>query len=124
MTCNYTAALIGILASILWYESNNGSAVTFLQFVQSNGANILKQSHDTKYIAVKFLILALSLDLELHRTKERAIEYGKKARTDIANAFPGIVGGLSLIEGVFEKLVDKFLYLLVISIIPLPAMMW
>ncbi|KAL1371104.1 hypothetical protein HN51_001329 [Arachis hypogaea] len=81
-----------------------------LTFLESSGADILNQGQDTKY--VKFLILALSLVLELHKAKERAVEYGNKARTDVANAFSGIVDGLSLIEGVSKKLVDKFLYLL------------
>ncbi|KAE9607417.1 putative tRNA (guanosine(18)-2'-O)-methyltransferase [Lupinus albus] len=103
------------------FEANRWARVLFLaikenhplepilMFVQRNGPNILEQNHDTRYIAVKFLILAMSLVLELHRIKERVIEYGNKARK---SAFPGIVDDLSLIGGVSEKLVDKYLYLL------------
>lgn len=85
----------------------------FLQFIQNNGPNILKQNHDKKYVAVKFLILSLSLVLEFHRIKERAIEYTNKARTDLGSVLPGIVDDLSFIDGVSEKLVDKYLYFLV-----------
>ncbi|XP_019421761.1 PREDICTED: uncharacterized protein LOC109331611 [Lupinus angustifolius] len=103
------------------FEANRWARVLFLaikeehhlepilMFVQKNGPNILEQNHDTRYITVKFLILAMSLVLELHRMKERVIESGNKARK---SAFPGIVDDLSLIGGVSEKLVDKYLYLL------------
>ncbi|XLS55272.1 hypothetical protein HN51_005027 [Arachis hypogaea] len=67
---------------------------------KSSGTDILNQGQDTKY--VKFLILALSLVLEFHKAKERAVEYGNKARTDVANVFSGIVDGFNLIvDGFF-----------------------
>ncbi|CAL0331179.1 unnamed protein product [Lupinus luteus] len=103
------------------FEANRWARVLFLaikeehplepilMFVQKNGPNILEQNHDTRYITVKFLILAMSLILELHRIKERVVESGNKAKK---SAFPGIVDDLSLIGGVSEKLVDKYLYLL------------
>ncbi|KAK4262528.1 hypothetical protein QN277_028078 [Acacia crassicarpa] len=73
-----------------------------LMFIQSTGVTILKQNHDTKYVSVKFLILAMSLVLELQRTKERAAENGTTATTD----------DFRLIEGIYEKFVDKFLLIL------------
>ncbi|KAL4300087.1 hypothetical protein AHAS_Ahas17G0165800 [Arachis hypogaea] len=89
------AALTGIPASILWYEFNSGYVAHILQFLQSSGTDILNQGQDTKY--VKFLILALSLVPKFYKAKERAVEYGNKVRTDVANAFFGIVDGFSLI---------------------------
>ncbi|KAJ1415056.1 hypothetical protein SESBI_18418 [Sesbania bispinosa] len=83
-----------------------------LMFIQNIGSGIFKQKHDTTYVAVKFLILALSLVLELRRTKERVIECGNKSRTNRGSAFPGVVDDLSFIDDVSEKLVDKFIYLL------------
>ncbi|KAL4365715.1 hypothetical protein AHAS_Ahas07G0133800 [Arachis hypogaea] len=62
---------------------------TLDRFIQSSGTDILNQGQDAKY--VKFLILALSLVLEFHKAKERAVEYSNKARTNVANAFSGIV---------------------------------
>ncbi|KAK7330831.1 hypothetical protein VNO77_25035 [Canavalia gladiata] len=106
------------------FEANRWARVLFLaikeehplepilMFIQNNGINILKQNHDTKYVVVKFLILALSLVLELRRAKEKAVEYGNKARTNIENAFPGVVDDMGFIDNISEKLVDKFLYLL------------
>ena len=78
-----------------------------LQFIQSMGATILKQNHATKYAPVKFLTLAMSIILELERTKERAHENGTKSRTL----------DLSFIEGIYEKFVDKFLLILVSFVI-------
>ncbi|KAF7828486.1 putative methyltransferase TARBP1 [Senna tora] len=83
-----------------------------LTFIQSNGVNILKQNHDTKYITVKFLILAVSLVLELQRAKERVAEYGSKAKTDIGISFLGLVDDFSLLEGIYKKFVDKFIFIL------------
>lgn len=83
------------------------------QFIQNIGSNILNQNQDAKYVAVKFLILASSLVLELRRTVERVIEYGNKGRTSLGCAFPGVVDDCSFIHEISGKLVDKLLYLLV-----------
>ncbi|KAK7251820.1 hypothetical protein RIF29_35366 [Crotalaria pallida] len=103
------------------FEANRWARVLFLaikeehslepilMFIQNNCPTILKQNHGTRYEAVKFLILVMSLVLELHRIKERMIEYCNKARGD---AFSGIVDDQRLIGGVSEKFVDKYLYLL------------
>ncbi|KAL2962449.1 hypothetical protein AAZX31_17G143900 [Glycine max] len=81
-------------------------------FIQDNDTNILKQNHDRRFVVVKFLILVLSLVLELHRAKERAVEYDNKARTNIENTFPGVVDDLCFIDDISEKLSDEFLCLL------------
>ncbi|KAL5183937.1 putative methyltransferase TARBP1 [Glycine soja] len=77
-----------------------------------NDTNILKQNHDRRFVVVKFLILVLSLVLELRRAKERAVEYDNKARTNIENTFPGVVDDLCFIDDISEKLSDEFLCLL------------
>ncbi|XP_020231256.1 uncharacterized protein LOC109811829 isoform X1 [Cajanus cajan] len=81
-------------------------------FIQNNSTNVLKQNHDTRYKGVKFLILVLSLVLELRRAMERAVEYGNKARTNGESAFPGVVDDLGFIDDISEKLSNEFLYLL------------
>lgn len=102
----------------------NDNGYLLLQFIQDIGSNIFKQNDDTKYIAVKFLILASSFVLELRRTKERVIECGNKVRKNLGSAFPGVVDDLSFIDDVSEKLIDKFLYLLVSSLILFSVIVW
>jgi len=85
-----------------------------LQFIQKIGSNIFKQNHDATYTGVKLLILASSLVLELRRATERVIQYGNNARTNIGSAFPGVVDDSSFIDDISTKLVDTFLYLLVL----------
>lgn len=87
-----------------------------LQFVQSNGIKILKQNHDTKYIPVKFLVLSLSIVLELQRTKERVAEYNSKARTDIGINDHALLDDFSLVDGIYEKFVDRFIFILVLPV--------
>ena len=83
------------------------------QFIQNYGLNILKQSHDTKYVAVKFFILSMSLVLELQRIREKAIEYSNKARRDVGIGLLEEGDGLGLAEGISEKLVNKFVLIMV-----------
>lgn len=98
--------------------NNRNGYLLLLQFIQKIGSNSFKQNHDT--IGVKFLILASSLILELRRTTERVAEYGNKPRTNIGSAFPGVVDDWSFIDDISKKLVDKFLYLLVLFLITIP----
>ncbi|KAK7262184.1 hypothetical protein RJT34_29746 [Clitoria ternatea] len=106
------------------FEANRWARVLFLaikeedllepilMFIQNKGTDILKQNHDMRYIVVKFFILVMSLVLELRRAKERVVEYGNKAKTNIEHAYPGVVDDLSFIDSISKKLGDKFLYLL------------
>lgn len=98
-------------------SNNSNGYLLLLQFIQKIGSNIFKQNHGTIYVAVKFLILASSLVLELRRTKERVIEHGNKARSNTGSAFPGVVDDRSFIDDISEELVDKFLFLLVLSLV-------
>jgi hypothetical protein len=95
-----------------------------LQFIQKIGSNIFKQNHDSTYIGVKLLILASSLVLELRRTRERVIEWGNKARTNIGSVFLGVVDEWSFIDDISKKLVDTFMYLLVLFLLILHIMLW
>ena len=120
-------ALVPALVSLYQFSvvnTHNNNGYLLLQFIQDIGSNIFKQNHDTKYIAAKFLILVSSFILELRRTKERVIECGNKARKNLGSAFPGVVDDLSFIDDISEKLVDKFLYLLVSSLTVFSAMVW
>ncbi|KAI4327194.1 hypothetical protein L6164_019684 [Bauhinia variegata] len=83
-----------------------------LVFIRNSSASIFNHGHDTKYIPVKFLFLALSLGLELQRMKERVIEYGNKARLDLGIGIDGTNDDFSLTEVAFEKIVDTFLLIL------------
>lgn len=106
------------------FEANRWARVLFLaiteehplepilMFIQKIGSNIFKQNHDSTYIGVKLLILASSLVLELRRTRERVIEWGNKARTNIGSVFLGVVDEWSFIDDISKKLVDTFMYLL------------
>ncbi|CAJ2663943.1 unnamed protein product [Trifolium pratense] len=106
------------------FEANRWARVLFLaiteerplepilMFIQKIGSNIFKQNHDSTYIGVKLLILASSLVLELRRARERVIEGGNKARTNIGSAFLGVVDEWSFIDDISKKLVDTFMYFL------------
>ncbi|QCD81368.1 tRNA guanine-N1--methyltransferase [Vigna unguiculata] len=100
-------------AKMLFLSTEQGHLLEpILVFIRHNGTNILKQNHDTRYIVVKFMILVLSLVMELRRAKERAVEYSAKARANVGNAFAGVVDDLGFIDDISEKLSDEFVYLL------------
>ncbi|PON64645.1 tRNA/rRNA methyltransferase [Parasponia andersonii] len=50
-------------------------------FIQNHGTNICSQNENLEHLPVKFLILTLSLVLELQTMQERTTEYGIKFRT-------------------------------------------
>ncbi|KAK4844740.1 hypothetical protein QYF36_023863 [Acer negundo] len=52
-----------------------------LQFIQNHGVNISKQNNQKEWVPVKFLILTLSLVLEIENIQERSAEFGIPVRT-------------------------------------------
>ncbi|KAL9326764.1 hypothetical protein ACSQ67_007409 [Phaseolus vulgaris] len=101
-------------AKMLFLSTKQGHLLEpILVFIRNNSANILKQNHATRYVVVKFMILVLSLVMELRRAKERAVEYSIKARANVEKALPGgVVDDLGFIDDISEKLSDEFIYLL------------
>ncbi|KAL5815078.1 hypothetical protein ACOSQ3_025873 [Xanthoceras sorbifolium] len=52
-----------------------------LKFIQNRGVNICKQKNRMEWVPVKFLILTLSLVLEIEKIQERSAEFGIPVRT-------------------------------------------
>ncbi|KAK0586054.1 hypothetical protein LWI29_000225 [Acer saccharum] len=53
-----------------------------LQFIQNHGVNICSQNNQKEWVPVKFLILTLSLVLEIENIQERSAEFGIPVRTN------------------------------------------
>ena len=53
----------------------------FMQFIQNQGTKLCSQNKNLEHLPVKFLILTLSLVLELQIMQERTTDYGIKFRT-------------------------------------------
>lgn len=87
----------------------------FVQFIQNYGTNICKQNKDMEWIPVKFLIITLSLVLELQIMQERAAECGTKVRSK--SEFSMLETVVRLNNGevaiLFEKFAKTFLHILV-----------
>ncbi|KAK7346778.1 hypothetical protein VNO80_21301 [Phaseolus coccineus] len=100
-------------AKMLFLSTKQGHLLEpILVFIRNNSADILKQNHATRYVVVKFMILVLSLVMELRRAKERAVEYSIKARANVEKALPGVEDDLGFIDDISEKLSDEFVHLL------------
>ena len=89
----------------------------FVQFIQNHGANICKQNNDMEWIPVKFLIITLSLVMELQIMQERAAECGNKVQSRSESSVLESVVRLNYGEAAisFEKFPKIFLLILVLE---------
>ncbi|KAL4602312.1 hypothetical protein ACB092_10G044100 [Castanea dentata] len=88
--------------------------ISLFKFIQNYGTDICKQNKDMEWIPVKFLIITLSLVLELQIMQERAAECGTKVRSK--SEFSMLETVVRLNNGevsiLFEKFVKTFLHIL------------
>lgn len=86
-----------------------------MQFIQNCGTNICKQDNSLDFVPLKFLILTLSLVMELQMLQERTTEYGVKFRTKSEKCLPERIDQLSYAEtaGLYQKFTCVFISIMV-----------
>lgn len=89
----------------------------FPQFILEYGTAIGKHKKEMGWIPVKFLILTLSLLLELHILQERDGEFGLKVQSRLEVSSPETVVALNNGEAsnFFKMFADIFLLILVLA---------
>ncbi|XP_062146057.1 uncharacterized protein LOC133854045 isoform X2 [Alnus glutinosa] len=88
--------------------------IPLFTFIQNHGSNICKQNNDMEWIPVKFLIITLSLVMELQIMQKRAAECGNKVQSRSESSVLETVVRLNYGEAAisFEKFPKIFLLIL------------